>query len=533
MDSSMNTSDNLSESASTAKLSRFPAGSIPLPAFAFLALTAAVSLLLSHESLMWFDEFLVLWTGSIPSIGKLIHLQLTFPISLHPLAYHVIEYLAIRLAGAGAFAIRLPSLFGYLLMQVCLFIFVRRLASERAAIFALAFPALTSTLIFAAQGSPYALLLGWFGLAMVAWQTAARRESQRMPALVTLALAIALAINTHFFGILLLAPLLGAELYRSFERRKLDFAVVASILAGMTGILLLLPSLKAVAEFSNHYYISALANPQIIAGAYLSILPGYGFTQRHEAMGALFLAIVALACLWSCIRQIRGGTILVSGAEAVLLVLMVALPFFGYLLAAVETHAIAVRFVEGATLGVTPLLAVALVPLLRRPTAGRFVLIALFASLALVGGMHIRAARDKAQGTMSKLRLEPNVKATLMATPNEPIYFEGAYTFSVVSFYEPDPELRSRMALVYSRDQELRWRHGDTSSLTALNMRMFTGYTIVPYETLTREPSDHLFVVFPGMDDDWTSLAFAASHADVKPLGPVLGGELISVRFHP
>jgi hypothetical protein len=89
------------------------------------------------------------------------------------------------------------------------------------------------------------------------------------------------------------------------------------------------------------------------------------------------------------------------------------------------------------------------------------------------------------------------------------------------------------MALVYSRDQELRWKHGDTSSLTALHMRMFTGYTVVPYETLTRDPGDHLFVVFPGMDDDWTSQTFAAYHADVKPLGPAFGGELISVRFHP
>jgi len=65
-----------------------------------------------------------------------------------------------RLFGAGPFGIRLPSLLGYLMMQVCLYIFVRRIAPERAAVFALAFPALNTTLIYASEGRPYALMLG-------------------------------------------------------------------------------------------------------------------------------------------------------------------------------------------------------------------------------------------------------------------------------------------------------------------------------------------------------------------------------------
>ena len=81
-------------------------------------------------------------SASVSSIGQLAHIQLTCPISFHPFGYYPVVFASIRLFGAGPFAIRLPSLFGYLLMQVCLYLFVRRVASEWAAVFALAFPAL-------------------------------------------------------------------------------------------------------------------------------------------------------------------------------------------------------------------------------------------------------------------------------------------------------------------------------------------------------------------------------------------------------
>jgi 4-amino-4-deoxy-L-arabinose transferase-like glycosyltransferase len=166
-------------------------------------------------------------------------------LSFDPIAYHVLAWLAIRLFGAGAFAIRLPALLGFLLMQICLFFFVRQVASERAAVFALAYPALGGALYYSAEGRPYGLLLGFCALAMVSWQTATRSESKRTLALVTLALSTALALNTHYYGVLLLVPLCGAEMFRTFQRRRLDFPVIAAIGAGMAWIVFTLPFMKA------------------------------------------------------------------------------------------------------------------------------------------------------------------------------------------------------------------------------------------------------------------------------------------------
>ena len=144
---------------------------MPISAIVFLILTAVIALLWSHYQLLWTDEFYSLETDSVASVARLVHIQLTTPTSLDPLAYHIFAHAAIRLFGVGSFAIRLPSICGYLLMQICLFYFVRRITIERAAIFALAFPALVGIVTYSVQARPYGLLLGLSALAMVSWQT--------------------------------------------------------------------------------------------------------------------------------------------------------------------------------------------------------------------------------------------------------------------------------------------------------------------------------------------------------------------------
>src|ERR1017187_2030449 len=233
---------------------------LPAAAIIFLILTAAISLLWSHYKLLWGDELFVLHTDRVSSLAQLVRVQRVWPVAIDPLAYHLLAHFAIRLLGAGAFAIRLPSLLGYLLMQICLFFFVRRIAGERAAVFALAFPALTPTLYYSAEGRPYGLLLGFCALTMVCWQAATRRETKRTAALIALAMAIALVLNTHYFGVLLLVPLCAAECCRAFQRRRLDLPMLASIGAGMAGIAFTLPFLKAAAEFRLHNWDTGAFN---------------------------------------------------------------------------------------------------------------------------------------------------------------------------------------------------------------------------------------------------------------------------------
>jgi hypothetical protein len=102
--------------------------------------------------------------------------------------------------------------------------------------------------------------------------------------------------------------------------------------------------------------------------------------------------------------------------------------------------------------------------------------------------------------------------------------------FEVDSYYEPDPEVRSRMALLYSRDEELRWDLHDTASLTAEHMRHFTDFSIVPYAQLQQQSGEHLLVLYHS-GWDWTDEALA-SDAQVTPLGQALWGDAVLARFN-
>src|ERR1700761_3176548 len=229
-----------------------------LAALLILLVTAAVAFTWSHVKLLSQDEIFVLQTDGVSSLRELIHIQRNYPISLDPLVFHVLAHACTKIFGPTALALRLPSIFGFLLMQLCLFLATRVIAGPRAALVAMAFPALTASLFYAPEARPYGLLLGLYALAFLAWQTVTRRVpiavssrpevsrseaaverpafSSRTSWLITLALTIALTLNTHYFGILVLIPLCLAELVRTIQRRRLDPPMVAAILIGMAGI---------------------------------------------------------------------------------------------------------------------------------------------------------------------------------------------------------------------------------------------------------------------------------------------------------
>jgi len=509
---------------------RFRVAGMPLSAIAFLILTAAVLLLTAHYSLIYGDDFLELCGDKIASFGQLLHIQRTLPLAIDPFFYHGLTFLVIRLYGVNPLVLRLPSVLGFLLMQGCLFYFVRRIASERAAVFALAFPVFTVVFWYTEQVRPYGLLLGLFGLAMLSWQTAVRREAHRTWALVVLALTIAVAINTHYYGVLLLAPLCAAELVRSRQRRRLDIPVLLSMGAGMAGAVFLLPFLKGAAGFRSHYQTEAVPH-QAITQSYNFILLGHSaFSTHTNHLLAIGLALLIVLVLGSCVLQMRSKTLNLPDAEFVFLIALAALPFFGFLLGRFVTHTIEPRYVFGSVIGIAALLAIALAPFLQNGAIGRIALLLLFATFAYNGITGVRGMPRARQDALASLILSPEVKAAILASPSKLLYTQDIDLFGFASLYGPDADMREHMALVYSRDEEIRWHHTDVGSLTVLHLKSFTPYTILPYESLITQPGEHIFAVSQG-GRNWIEQAFAAEHVEVKPIGNVAGRDVVSVRF--
>jgi hypothetical protein len=510
---------------------RFRVAGMPLSAIAFLVLSAALMLVRSHHQLMWTDEFYPLESDSAASLIQVIHRQLTTPISLDPIVYNALAHFSIDLFGVGAFAIRLPSMCGYLLMQICLFYFVRRIAGERAATFALAIPALLGVVSYGVDARPYGLLLGLSALVMLSWQTAIRKDTGRVGALIVLSVSLALVINTHYYGVLLLIPLCGAELFRTFERRRVDLPMALSIGLGMViGILVLLPFARAVSEFRAHYFAKGV-DYHFITHAYLWVVIGYealNVAMQHLLGAALI--VVAAILLWVYKRGRSSTKIMLPQAEAVFLLMLTGLPIFGYLLAHFITKVIEARYVLPAVVGITALLAISMTPILQSKLAGRIVLATVFVAIAVTGVLHIRTAIEETQKSMAWLSLEPVSQQYLEATSAKPIYVMNPGSIQMISYYSRSANIRSRIALVYSRDEEMLNQHSNHLSLTAANMGADGVRNVVPYDSIATPGATDIFVIYRS-PWDWTGRAFADAHAKVTYIGPAYGGDLVSVSF--
>ena len=372
----------------------------------------------------------------------------------------------------------------------------------------------------------------------MAWQTAIHRpENPGGPsfrafakdwgALLLLATTIALTLNTHYFGILLLIPLCAAELFRTLHRRRLDIPVVTAIILGMAAIVCTLPFQKAAGEFRKHYYNGGTVGFRAITQSYRSLFVDYTHTSPlTQRLAAIAFVLCALALIAAIIKHRRQ----LPFPESVFILTLAALPFFGFLLARFVTHSIEVRYVLGAIIGITILLAVVLAPTLRRDRNYTLALILLTAGILSTGFLRIRAEIHTRNEILASLIPSPELKAAIANSPTQFLYIQDMGHFEVATYYERDPFVASHLALLYSREEELRYDQHDTVSLTALHMRDFTGFTIVPYEDLRREPGPHTLILYHS-GWDWTDQALARDQAPITPIGPAHGGDAVSVRF--
>ena len=511
-------------------------------AVVFVCVTAALSLMWSHDKLMSQDEMYEFQTDSVRSVGELAHVQATSPISLDPLLYHALSHGAMQVFGVGVFAQRAPALVGFLLMQVCLFFFVRNLAGERAGAVAAAFPALTATLFYSVEGRPYGLMLGLYALALLCWQVATRQLSVvgsqfsgnvrgRIWALVGLAAAIAWTINAHYFGILLLVPVCAAEKWRTLARRKFDWPMVAAILVGMAGIVATRPFMKAAGEFRKNYYNGGGVGLHDITRAYRSIFLDYTkMTIPAQHVWMVVLVVFAATLVWGCWRAWRIGEVRMARAEWVLVLTLAALPFCGYLLARFVTHSIEVRYVLGAVVAISAMVGVAMSEWLRRDWVFNAVLVGLGLGIVAGGVVRIHAEQRKTAARLASLVLPAEVKAALDASADGRLYVQDMGTFEEDRYYEPDADVKARMTLVYSADEELRWNRHDTMALTGMHMQQFTDLPVVSYEALRGQRGEHVFVLYH-TGWDWTDQAFAQDGARVRPVGKAMAGDVVAVRF--
>jgi Dolichyl-phosphate-mannose-protein mannosyltransferase len=227
---------------------------------------------------MWQDELYTWNIARLPgarAIWDVLHAGADQNLPLSHLSVRVSH----SLFGPGELATRLPALTGFWIMLLCLYVFLRRRLPLPYALVGTLFPMLTFAWQYAFEARAYGILLGCAAAALLAWQTAAE-DRMRPVALALLALALAVALGSHYGALQLAIPLGAGEIVRSLHRRRVDVPVwiafgAASLVTLMYPGLLaptanwdlhgLQPTVSAIGGFYGAAFRTAVA--PLIAGA--------------------------------------------------------------------------------------------------------------------------------------------------------------------------------------------------------------------------------------------------------------------------
>jgi hypothetical protein len=442
------------------------------------------------------------------------------------------------LIGRNAIALRLPALAGFLLFQLCLFSFVRRLAGDRSAIIAMAVPILTASFRYSLEGRPYGLLLGLYALSLLCWQIATQDDPltdnthrSRILPLAGLTLSIALAITSHYFGILILIPVSLGELARILIRKRLDFGVLTALTLGLASVGLILPFQRALMVYRRHYYIKGV-NIHDISQGYRELFIRYTtWPIPFQKLAAAIMVVLALTLAIAGYQRFKRRPASEHAYSWIALFAMALLPFFGYLFGRFVTHTMEVRYVIAALIAFAATFGIVLERKLRSNAFYYATLAILFIAAIAINTHYIIQERHDSDAILASFQLTPEAAAALHQNPHELIYLQSLNDFYLNTYYDPDPTLRPRFSLLYGQPQEIYWLAHDTNYVTAANMLTFAPLSLTSYADFLKQPHPLLLLNHSGWE--WIDKQLDADHTPQRPLADCLRGQLVRVTNPP
>lgn len=484
-----------------------------------LVALATVTLILAHRKPLWNDELFTLYISRLPSVSGMWDILAT-GVEQTPLTFYLLTRGSLEALGDGPVAIRLPELLGFLLASVCVYLFVERRASPLYGLVAALLPVATIAYGYAYEARAYGLVLGFSAAALLCWQVAAEGGRHRRLAAAGTALALAAAVASHYYAVLVVAPLLVGEAVRSVERRRVDWTVAASFGGALVPLVAFAPLIAEAKDYSTTFWAQ----------------PTWGDAARFYPDSlmdrALFVVLAAVAVAFVAAAWRRPDRARHAGLrrpptyELAALATLALLPAFAVLMGKLVTGAFTDRYALPALLAASILLALA-----AWWTDARQAVLGL-ALLAVLGAFAVQRIYDR-YGEASADAHEQDAAVALLTRDGPP---GGAV---VVASPHDFFELSHRMAgsarprVVYLADAaEARRRlETDAVELGVTGMARVAPLRVEPYRRFLA--SHPRFVVY-GREGawDWLSSALRDARADttVVARNPEDGAPLLDVR---
>jgi hypothetical protein len=328
---------------------------------AIAALTAAVTAVAIGKDLRRpfdCDELFTYYSSKASDFSELFGLLSTGGFDASPPLYVVAVWQAQRVIGDDHLALRLPATLGLAVMSVCLYGIARRSCPAPYAALVLLTPQMTSAFAHATSARSYGLMLGFTGMALFCWRSADRGRWRPL-ALVGLGASLAAGVATHYYAILILAPLVLAEITRTMEsgRKRLDIAVWVAFAFGLLPLPVLHPLIAHARDLAADASWLKVSHAELQKTYLTDITMLLPVIELGSILLGSFLLLRRSPAPTRPDLELDPATTPCMKCEIALVLGLITLPILAFSLGVTVTHAYSSRYVVAFVAGIALLIA--------------------------------------------------------------------------------------------------------------------------------------------------------------------------------
>ncbi len=476
----------------------------------YLALTAAQA-----SRHLWYDELFTYYIAKSPSLASMwqnIRLDLTPPLVF------LAERFALKTFGDNLYAARLPSILGFAVGSFCFGKFVSNRLGLSYGILAVLVVWASPLEYYATEARAYAIIIGFFGIAMLAWQQAIQLHRRIWP-VALLAFAISGMMCSHVLALIYAVPFLVAELLRWHENRRFDAPIWAS---------LAIPAISAVIYIPLMMRYQQSVYPFVTQSS-----PGKFFGFFYRMLGPVSLPLLIALCLALAVGfrkcpwqgQHFPALLSVEWAFTWALILIPAL----VTVAMMRSHGVAFpRYSAPAVFlfGISFSFLLALYTKTSR-TAAIIASATLLFYLAVSNAVVFKSSLQslKARNT------QPPPEAIARVEPNLPLVTASALNFLEMDKYA-DPATVKRLYYLTDWEFAMRYAHATLfEGLPKMRGKFPVRASIEPYRKFVVDHPHFLVLGEIDYPEQWLLRRLADIHASLQYLGNYPGGQLYLVTM--
>lgn len=445
---------------------------------------------------LWHDEIYTYYIAKSPSLTRFI--DAVSRVDLQPPLQYALTRLSLTVFGDSALASRIPDMAGFLLGSICLYHIVRKKMGRFYGLAAMLVLWLSPFLQYAGEARPYALVLGFFCLAMLGWQAAIEYRRRRL-GLLAIAFGTWGMLMSHCFSPVFVAVLAMAELVRSVGDRRLDWPVWLSLITPAPFVLVYVPLFR-------HFEKWTIFPPEFQASP-LKMIGFYSDLLSAMSVVLLIALVAALIGRRSATAAKRTSSPIFYKHEVALVLGLLSLPIIINLFLMRTGAAFWPRYCILTAIGVSLLF----VYVLAKLTGGSRAAAGIAAScifLGIAGGFMLQAIRPAPRAKIKTLLLKD-------LNPRVPLVAASGLTFLEMNKRE-NPSLSSHIFYLTDRQAAIRYAHATIFEGTGALRDYFPIHgTVEPYYKFIRQNRQFLVLGTPDYPEDWLIAKLIADGAEL------------------